>query len=158
MLIGSKENSLFSPGGYSRGSTWTPGGVRIAPVYSPTTSDLSSVSLTLPSPRRFPERWSPATEVGKVPPVVVGVSDSGTTRLLPSYRLSFLSMESSCHRLSRSRTHASRLRSTTHARYREEKRNRRTGFLVRRETNLAASTSSFCTTECAARLQGNSME
>lgn len=73
-------------GGEPEGNTLV--GVSVAPVYRPTEPPVISISVALPSPpMRFPKRWSLVNEVGKVRPVVVGVSDSGTTRLLPSYRL-----------------------------------------------------------------------
>ena len=64
-------------------------GTTLAPVYFPTIFTTVPVSVALPSPRGdFPSVlvdvvWSREGSY----PVVVGVSDSGTTRLLPSYRL-----------------------------------------------------------------------
>lgn len=126
-----------------------------------------SVSLAVPSPSSVlgGGGGDGSADIGRgrerSSPVVVGVSDSGTTRLLPSYRRRFfLSMESSRRRLPRSRTHASRLRSTTHARYREEKRNELpAGHPVPWEAPcLDAIRSRSWTKNSAARLRHASME
>ncbi|KAK1117415.1 hypothetical protein K0M31_016619 [Melipona bicolor] len=138
---------------------WSEWGRGLPLFISPPSSPFPSLSLYPHHDGISRAFWPTWYEVGKVRIqsssefLIVGPRDS--CRLIASC---FLSMESSCHRLSRLRTHASRLRSTTHARYREEKRNRHSGRPIPREISPESSPSRFWTTDSFSRLEGKSME